>query len=150
MGELRADRRGVLRPGAVADVARDVPTTDNHDRSADINHHFTLHDDDSIDVYVNGWSHRDIPLHDDDRRSALVRVVTAIAEQHPDIINDVVDAIDRGTVDEHRYAAFLAAGDIDDRDRRVERVIGALVRHAFRSGDVAAVDCRLLESARDW
>ena len=50
---------------------------------------------------------------------ARVAIVRAIAEVDPAAINDVVDALDRTTVDEDRDA-----------------VITALVRNVLRTGDV--------------
>jgi hypothetical protein len=58
----------------------------------------------------------------------LVAIVRAIAEVDPAAINDVVDELDRTTVDE-------------------TPILAALVRHALRSGDVAAGDHAAM---REW
>jgi hypothetical protein len=67
-------------------------------------------------------------LRGDDRHVALVALVAAIAADDPAAINDVVDHLDRTTVDE-------------------TPILAALVRHALRSGDVAAGDHAAM---RDW
>ena len=59
---------------------------------------------------------------------ARVAIVRAIAEVDPAAINDVVDALDRTTVDE-------------------TPILAALVRHALRTGDVAAGDHAAM---REW
>ena len=66
-----------------------------------------------------------------DDRAALAALVRLIAEECPEAINDAVDALDRTTVDE-----------LPVRD-----VLAALARHALRSGDVAAVDHRIITRA---
>ena len=59
---------------------------------------------------------------------ARVAIVRAIAEVDPAAINDAIDHLDRTTVDE-------------------TPILAALVRHALRSGDVAAGDHAAM---RDW
>lgn len=92
---------------------------------------FHLDDNGNVDAWRpsdNGWT----PLHDDERADALLRVAAAIdAELGQPIVEP------------------------DDNDRGdLQRVIAALVRHALRSGDVAAGDhailCNYLQPARDW
>jgi hypothetical protein len=59
---------------------------------------------------------------------ARVAIVRAIAEVDPAAVNDAIDHLDRTTVDE-------------------TPILAALVRHALRSGDVAAGDHAAM---REW
>jgi hypothetical protein len=77
----------------------------------------------------------------------LVAIVRAIAEVDPAAVNDVVDHLDRATVDEAERVTVEDFRELIGLVAGLQRIVDFLVRHALRTGDVAAGDHAAM---RDW
>jgi hypothetical protein len=86
-------------------------------------------------------------LRGDDRHVALVALVAAIAADDPAAINDVVDELDRSTVNETERVTVEDFRELIRLVAGLQHIVDFLVRHALRSGDVAAGDHAAM---REW